>query len=122
MGRTKEQAIADFKFLTEECNRLIETKEILPSSYWSLCSSMHHLINSAKEVMSLLSDYKRSEDEELEVARHLVERLECNYAVTALGISLNEGIEATFRCSIKEKEKLARDMIPRKHPLDETNS
>ena len=118
MGRTKEQAIADFRFLTEECNRLIETKEILPSSYWSLCSSMHHLINSAKEVMSLLSDYKRSEDEELEVARHLVERLECNNAVTAFAISLDKGREATFRGPIKEKEKLARDMIPRRHPLD----
>lgn len=119
MGRTKEQAIADFKFYAEECMRKLDKSNVDIDLYWPLCSCMNHLINSAREVMQVLFEYKRSDDEELEVARHLVERLECNNAVTAFGISLDKGREATFRGSIEEKEKLARDMIPRRHPLDE---
>ena len=119
MKRTKEQAIADFKFYAEECVKKLDSDSFDSALYWPLCSCINHLINSAKEVMQVMFEYKRSDNEELEVARHLVERLECNNAVTAFGISLDKGREATFRGSIEEKEKLARDMIHRRHPLDE---
>ena len=118
MERTKEQIVANFKFYAEECVKKLDNGNVDPALYWSLCTCMNYLIKLSKEVMQVVGKYKRDEDEELEVARHLVDRLECNNAVTAFGISLDEGKEARFRGRWKERERLARDMLPRGDVLD----
>lgn len=116
--KNKQEAIERFRFYLEECLEKIDSDYLNHASYWSLCSYMHRLIKSAQEVMRVMGKYKRNENEELEVARHLVERLEQNNAVTAFGISLNEGREASFRGPAEERKRLAREIMPGRVTLD----
>nr|DAS67884.1 MAG TPA: hypothetical protein [Caudoviricetes sp.] len=116
--KSKQTAIDNFKFYIGECLERISADKIDHASYWSLCSHMNHLINSAQEVMRVMGKYKRNESEELEVAHHLVERLEQNEAVTAFGISLDEGREAIFKGPVEERKRLAREIMPGRVTLD----
>lgn len=79
---------------------------------------MNHLINSAQEVMRVIGKYKRNESEELEVAHYLVERLQQNEAITAFGVSLDEGREAIFKRPTEERKRLAREIMPGRVTLD----
>lgn len=116
--KSKQTAIDNFKFYIGECLERISTDKINHDSYWSLCTYMNRLISSAQEVMRVMGKYKRNEGEELEVAYHLVQRLEQNEAVTAFGISLDEGREAIFKGPAEERKRLAREIMPGRVTLD----
>lgn len=116
--KNKQAAIEKFRFYVEECLEKIDNDYLNHASYWSLCSYMHRLIKSTQEVMRVMGNYKRNESEELEVAHYLVERLQQNEAVTAFGISLDEGREAIFRGAAEERKRLAREIMPGRVTLD----